>query len=90
MPAPFTEPALDVFLGGGADEVNNLAMSASRIVSRTVFLAENLRRRRYPSLALKTQLYADRDHITVMPPLFADGLQYLYADEAAKLPQLPA
>ncbi|MCY4074005.1 MAG: hypothetical protein OXH04_01085 [Acidobacteria bacterium] len=79
-----------VFLGGGAGEVDNVDLSASRIVSRTVFLAENLRMRRYPSLALKTQLYADRDHFTVMPPMFADGLQYLYADEAAKLPQLPA
>ena len=78
-----------VFIGAGGDEVNNLSMSASRIVSRTVFLAENLRMRQYPSLALKTQLYTDRDHFTVMPPMFADGLQFLYADEAKKLPKLP-
>ena len=79
-----------VFVGAGGDEVNNFDMSASRIVSRSVFLAENLRMRRYPSLALKTQLYTDRDHFTVVPPMFADGLQYLYADEAEKLTPLLA
>ena len=79
-----------VFVGAGSDEVNNLDMSASRIVSRTVFLAENLRMRQYPSLALKSRLYTDRDHFTVMPSMFADGLQYLYADEAEKLVQLLA
>ena len=79
-----------VFVGCGADEVNNLEMAASRLVSRSVFLAENLRMRRYPSLALKTQLYADRDHFTVIPPMFADGLQFLYADEAEKLTPLLA
>lgn len=78
-----------VFLGASSDEVNSLAASASRLVSRTVYLAENLRMRRYPSLVLKTQLYTDRDHITVMPPLFADGLGYLYADETAKLAPPP-
>ena len=70
-----------VFLGAGAGEVNNFDMSASRIVSRTMFLAENLRLRRYPSLALRSQLYTNLDHFTVMPPMFADGLQFLYADE---------
>lgn len=79
-----------VFVGCGADEVNNLEMAASRLVSRSVFLAENLRMRRYPSLALKTQLYADRDHITVIPPMFADGLQFLYADAAEELVPLLA
>ena len=79
-----------IFVGAGGDEVNNFDMAASRIVSRSVFLAENLRMRRYPSLALKTQLYTDRDHFTVVPPMFADGLQYLYADEAEKLTPLLA
>ena len=78
-----------VFIGAGGDEVNNFSMCASRIVSRTIFLAENLRMRKYPSLTVKCQLYTDRDHFTVIPPMFADGLQYLYADEAQKLPQLP-
>jgi hypothetical protein len=41
--------------------------------------------RQYPSLALKLQLYAERDHITVLPPLFADGLEHIYADEVEKL-----
>ncbi len=70
-----------VFLGAGSREVSDLNMSASRIVSRTVYLAENLRMRQYPSLALKTQIYTDRDHLTVMAPLLADGVEYLYANE---------
>ena len=41
--------------------------------------------RQYPSLALKLQLYAERDHITVLPPLFADELEHIYADEVEKL-----
>ena len=77
-----------VFVGAGGDEVNNFDMSASRIVSRSVFLVSNLRMRGYPSLALNTQLYTDRDHFTVVPPMFADGLQYLCADEAGKLTPL--
>ena len=79
-----------VFVGAGAGEVNNFEMAASRLVSRSVFLAENLRLRRYPSLALKTQLYADRDHFTVIAPMFADGLQFLYADAAEKMTPLLA
>ena len=41
--------------------------------------------RQCPSLALKPQLYAERDQITVLPPLFADGLEHIYADEVEKL-----
>ena len=41
--------------------------------------------RQYPSLALKLQLYAERDQITVFPPLFAGGLEHIYADEVEKL-----
>jgi predicted alpha/beta superfamily hydrolase len=74
-----------VFVGAGSDEVNNLDMAASRIVSRTVFFAENLTMRQYPSLSLKSHIYTDRDHFTVIPPMFADGLTYIYADEAEKL-----
>lgn len=46
--------------------------------------------RKYPSLALRTQLYANRDHFTVVPPMFADGLQYLYGDHAESLTPLLA
>ncbi len=78
-----------VFVGAGNGELN-LAMSAARIVSRTTMLVENLRMRQYPSLVLKSQLYTDRDHFNVIPPLFADGLEHLYAPEVEKLTQLPA
>jgi predicted alpha/beta superfamily hydrolase len=77
--------AARVFVGAGSDEVNNLDMAASRIVSRTVYFAENLKMRQYPSLSLKSHIYTDRDHFTVIPPMFADGLSYIYADEADKL-----
>jgi predicted alpha/beta superfamily hydrolase len=77
-----------VFIGAGSDELTPIGLSAVRAVSRTVFLAENLMMRQYPSLALKLQLYTDRDHITVLPPLFADGFQHIYADEVEKLQNL--
>lgn len=74
-----------VFIGAGSGELNPILLSAVRAISRTVELAENLTLRQYPSLALKLQLYTDRDHITVLPPLFADGFQHIYADEVEKL-----
>lgn len=74
-----------VFVGAGDLEVNNLPMSAQRIVSRTVLFAENLLLRRYPSLALQTRLYRDRDHFDVLPIIIGDGLKWVYADAAAEL-----
>jgi predicted alpha/beta superfamily hydrolase len=78
-----------VFVGAADLEANNAALSAQRIVSRTVLLAENLRLRGYPSLRLKTRLYTDRDHFTVVPLITGDGLETVFADEAARLPKLP-
>ena len=82
---------LDVrlFIGAGDLEANNLGMSAQRIVSRTMLFAENLLLRQYPSLELLTKVYTDRDHFTVVPLILTDGLKHVYADEAAKLPQMP-
>ncbi len=74
-----------VFVGAGDLEVNNLPMSAQRIVSRTVLFAENLLLRRYPSLALQTRLYRDRDHFDVLPIIIGDGLKWVYADAAEEL-----
>lgn len=78
-----------VFIGMADGEINNPGLSAQRLVSRTSLLAEKLRLRRYPSLDLRTRLYTDRDHFTVMPLIIADGLQHAYADLIADLPQLP-
>lgn len=74
-----------VFVGAGDLEANNLPMSAQRIVSRTVLFAENLLLRRYPSLALQTRLYRDRDHFDVLPIIIGDGLKWVYADAAEEL-----
>ena len=78
-----------VFIGMADGEINNPGLSAQRLVSRTSLLAENLRLRRYPGLDLRTRLYTDRDHFTVMPLIIADGLQHVYQDLIADLPQLP-
>ena len=78
--------AAELFIGTGELEASNLAMSAQRIVSRTILLAENLRLRQYPSLNLTTRVYAGRDHFTVIPSVIGDGLQAIYAKEAAQLP----
>jgi len=79
----------NVFFGMGDGEINNPGLSAQRLVSRTSLLAENLRLRAYPRLDLRTRMYTDRDHFTVMPLIIADGLQHVYADLIADLPQLP-
>ena len=78
-----------VFFGMADGEINNPGLSAQRLVSRTSLLAENLRLRGYPGLDLHTRLYTDRDHITVMPLIIADGLQHVYADLIADLPTPP-
>jgi len=78
-----------VFFGMGDGEINNPGLSAQRLVSRTSLLAENLRLRGYPGLDLRTRMYTDRDHFTVMPLIIADGLQHVYADLIADLPRLP-
>ncbi len=86
-----THDDLDVrlFIGAGDLEANNLGMSAQRIASRTLLFAENLLLRQYPSLELLTKVYTNRDHFTVVPLILTDGLKHVYADEAAKLPQMP-
>ena len=77
----------DVFIGAGDLEANNLGLSSQRIVSRTMLFAENLLLRRYPSLRLQTRVYRDRDHITVVPMILGDGLKFVFAEEAAELPE---
>jgi len=78
-----------VFIDAGDLEANNVGMSAQRIVSRTMILAENLQLRQYPSLQLTTRVYTARDHFTVMPVAYADALQNLFAEEAAALEPMP-
>ena len=77
-----------VFLGAGDLEANNAGLSSFRFVSRTVILGETLRLRGYPSLSLQVKLYTDRDHFNVMPPLIGDGLEFVFAEEAAKIRHL--
>ena len=74
-----------VFIGMADGEINHAPLCAQRLVSRTTLLAENLRLRGYPSLDLRTRLYTDRDHFTVMPLIIGDGLQHAYADLIAGL-----
>ena len=69
-----------VFIRMADGELNHTELSAQRLVSRTMLLAENLRLRGYPGLDLHTRLYTDRDHFTVMPLVIGDGLQHVYAD----------
>jgi hypothetical protein len=52
-----------------------------------MLFAENLLLRQYPSLKLRTRVYRDRDHITVIPITLGDGLEFVFAEEAARLPK---
>jgi len=69
-----------IFVGAGDMEVNDIGMSAQRIVSNPVLLAENLRLRQYKSLDLEVRLYRDKDHATVVPLTVSDGLIFIYKD----------
>lgn len=81
--------AAKVFIGMADGEINNTPLCAQRLVSRTTLLAENLRLRGYPNLDLRTRLYTDRDHFTVMPIIIGDGLQHVYSDLIDRMAKPP-
>jgi predicted alpha/beta superfamily hydrolase len=79
---------LDVrlFLAAGDREVDEYFLAISGIVSSMVRLSETLRLRQYPSLKLETRIFTGEDHYTVVPRIVSEGIRYLWADEAARLP----
>lgn len=78
-----------IFISAGDEEANDIALSAMRVVSRTMLLAENLLLRRYPSLRLKTRVYTDGDHHSIIPRVIADGLMFVFAEHVQKLAPQP-
>lgn len=82
-----THKALPVqlFIGAGDKEVDEWFLAVSGIISSTATFAERLNLRNYRDLTLKTRIYTDEDHYTVVPRVIGDGIRYLWRDEAAKL-----
>ena len=60
-------------------------LSVSGIVSSTAAFSEKLHVRNYQAMQLKTRIYTDEDHYTVVPRVVGDGIRYLWRDEASKL-----
>jgi len=74
-----------LFIGAGDKEVDEWFLAVSGIVSSTATFAEKLHLRNYGGLELKSRIYADEDHYTVVPRVIGDGIRYLWRDESAKL-----
>lgn len=74
-----------LFIGAGDKEVDEWFLAVSGIVSSTSGFAERLHIRNYRGLELKTRIYTDEDHYTVVPRVISDGIRHLWRDEAAKL-----
>jgi predicted alpha/beta superfamily hydrolase len=79
------ELPVQLFIGAGDKEVDEWFLAVSGIVSSTATFAERLNLRNYRDLTLKTRIYTDEDHYTVVPRVIGDGIRYLWRDEAAKL-----
>jgi predicted alpha/beta superfamily hydrolase len=82
------EDDLDValFVGAGDREIDEYFLAISGIVSSMTRFSETLRLRRYPSLRLESRIFAGEDHYTAVPRIVSEGIRYLFADEAARLP----
>ena len=72
--------AATVFFGAGEREIADPGMAAWGIVSSQVQMVETLGLRQYPSLKLTSRIFPGKDHMTVIPELFSEGLQAVWAD----------
>lgn len=75
-----------VFIGVGEREGDDYFVAISGIVSSAGRLSETLQLRGYPSLALRSRVFSDEDHYTVVPRVISEGIRHLWAEEAAGLP----
>lgn len=75
-----------VFLCAGEREADEYFIAMSGILESTVRLSRTLQARHYPSLGLRTRVFADRNHYTVLPDVLMDGVAFLWREEVAALP----
>ncbi|MEM9262675.1 MAG: alpha/beta hydrolase-fold protein [Pseudomonadota bacterium] len=75
----------EVFIAAGSSEADEYFLAASGILSGTIDFSETLRLRQYPSLTLKTQVYTNENHYTVVPRAVSDGIRFLWRNEASEL-----
>jgi predicted alpha/beta superfamily hydrolase len=69
---------VSIFFGAGESEIHNTYTAAWGIVSATALLAETLQLRRYRSLHVTTRIFPGKDHVTVIPDVLFEGLQFVY------------
>ncbi|MFN3538321.1 MAG: alpha/beta hydrolase [Brevundimonas sp.] len=75
-----------LFIGVGGDETDEYFLAISGIVSSATRLSETLHMRGYPSLDVRTRIFAGEDHYTVVPRIISEGVRHLWAEDAAELP----
>ncbi|MHC9512091.1 alpha/beta hydrolase [Kangiella sp. M94] len=75
-----------IFMAVGEKETEEYFIAISGIVESTARLSRTLTARHYPSLELKTRIFAEKDHYTVLPDLIINGIGHLWRDEIAELP----
>jgi predicted alpha/beta superfamily hydrolase len=68
-----------VFLSVGDSEVEGDGPAAPRMVSNLKALDDSIRSRRYAGLETTTIIFANENHVSVMPVAISRGLRWLYA-----------
>ena len=71
-----------MFFGAGEQEIADPGLAAWGIVSSQVLMVETLGLRRYPSLKVTGRIFPGKDHMSVIPEVFSEGLQAVWADRA--------
>lgn len=75
-----------IFIGVGEREGDEYFVAISGILNSASRLSETLQLRGYPSLAVRSRVFSDEDHYTVVPRVISEGIRHLWAKEAASLP----
>ena len=75
-----------VYLGVGEKEAEEYFLAVSGILESTARFSRLLTLLHYPSLDLKTNIFAGKDHYTVLPDVVMSGIGYLWREEIGKLP----
>ena len=68
-----------VFLSAGEAEASDPAIAPFQVFSTVALVGERLTSRKYPSLELAVRIFPGKDHLTVMPVAYAQGIRYLWA-----------
>lgn len=75
-----------IFLGVGEREPDEYFVAMSGILDASTRFNRILKARHYPSLDMKTRIFAGKNHYTVVPEVLIEGISYLWREEIEALP----